>query len=352
VGAFPDRGSIMREFLLTGLVMSLLVAGQGAAPNDPARTLSETFQFSPEQVAQAAAGQPIAKLMQSSARDELAVAGALRLDGDSRRLVAWVRDIAAFRKAAELGHATVVQPPISEATFAGFTADPRDVSALQACTKGSCDIRLSESALQQLQTSVHWDGPQAATEATKFLRQILAGYLQAYLSGGDAALGMYHNRKEPRAAADDFRALLAGATNLKLMVPELAEYLEKYPNAKLTNVDQVFYWTMVTDAADPIVSLHHLVLYPRAEGQVLIADKTIYASRSIDAAALVLAMQTAADGHGFYVMGAARIKSAKLSGVAARVLRSRIEKESLEGVQTYLGWIRDSLALAPAAPHP
>ena len=339
----------MREAWLTGLAVSFLIVAQGAAPSDPARTLTETFHFTPDQAAQAASGQPVSRLMQSAARDELAVTGAIRLDGDRRRLVAWVRDIAAFRKAAELGHATVVQAPISEASFAGFTADPRDVSALQACTKGSCDIRLSESALQQLQTLVHWDNPQGATEATKFLRQTLAGYLQAYLSGGDAALGTYQNRKEPRAAADDFRELLAGATSLKLMVPDLAQYLEKYPNAKLAGVDQLFYWTMVTDSADPIFSLHHLVLYPRSETQVLIADKTIYASRSIEAGALVLSMQPAADGRGFYLIGGARIKSSKLSGVAARVLRSRIEKEMLEGVQVYLGWIRDSLALAPGA---
>jgi hypothetical protein len=90
------------------------------------------------------------------------------------------------------------------------------------------------------------------------------------------------------------------------------------------------------------------VLYPRSNGEVLIADKTIYASRSIDAGALVLSMQPAADGAGFYLIGAARIKSSKLSGVAARVLRSRIEKETVAGIQVYLAWIRDSLALAPA----
>ena len=63
----------------------------------------------------------------------------------------------------------------------------------------------------------------------------------------------------------------------------------------------------MTDSADPIFSLHHLVLYPRSETQVLIADNTIYASRSIEAGALVLSMQPAADGRGFYRSGGARI---------------------------------------------
>src|SRR6185369_13855743 len=152
-------------------------------------------------------------------------------------------------------------------------------------------------------------------------------------------------QKEPRAAADDFRTLLGGATNLKILVPELSEYLEKFPQATLKGADQLLYWTAVNDGADPVFTLHHLVVYPKNANEILIADKTIYSSRSFEAAALVLSVQASTDGRGFYAIGAARVKSSKLSGLAARVLRSRIEKETLEGIKVYLGWIRDSLAM-------
>jgi hypothetical protein len=174
---------------------------------------------------------------------------------------------------------------------------------------------------------------------------MLADYAKAYTSGGDSALGTYHNQKEPRAAADDFRTLLAGATNLKILAPELSDYLEKFPQATLKGVDQLLYWTAVNDGADPVFTVHHLVVYPKSTGEILIADKTIYSSRSFEAAALVLSVQGSNDGRGFYAIGAARVKSSKLSGLAARVLRSRIEKETLEGIKVYLGWMRDSLAL-------
>ena len=327
------------------VALSFALAGQATAPADPSQILAERFQFTPAEVAQAAQGQPIAKLLDGSARDELAVVGSLRIDGDMHRLVNWVRDIASFRKAAELGHATVISEPVTEAAFAGFVPDPRDLAALRTCRVAACDIRVSERAIQQFQQNVRWDDPQAGEQAAHVLRQMLADYAKAYITGGDRALGTYHNQKEPRAAADDFRTLLAGATNLKILAPELADYLEKFPQATLKGVDQRLYWTAVNDGADPVFTIHHLVVYAKSAREILIADKTIYSSRSFEAAALVLSVQASSDGRGFYATGAARVKSSKLSGIAARVLRSRIEKETLEGIKVYLGWIRDSLAL-------
>jgi hypothetical protein len=335
----------MRSLWAAIVGVAFALPGQATAPADPSQILTQRFQFTSAEVAQAADGQPVAKLLSGNARDELAVVGALRIDGDMHRLVNWVRDIASFRKAAELAHATVIAQPATEAAFGAFVPDPRDLTALRACRVAACDIRLSESAIQQLQQTVRWDDPQAGEQAARVLRQMLADYAKAYSTGGDQALGTYHNQKEPRQASDDFRTLLAGATNLKILVPELSEYLEKFPQATLKGADQLLYWTAVNDGADPVFTLHHLVVYPKSASEILIADKTIYSSRSFEAAALVLSIQASSDGRGFYAIGAARVKSSKLSGLAARVLRSRIEKETLEGIKVYLGWMRDSLAL-------
>ena len=324
----------MRAFATTIVAIGFGLASQTTAPADPVQILSERFQFTSGELMQSSQGQPVAKLLSVKARDELGIVGALRLDGDMHRLVNWVRDIASFRKAAELGHATVVTPAASEAAFASFVPDPRDLATLRTCRASACDIRLSESALQKVQ-NISWNSPDASEQTARVLREMLNNYARAYLAGGDEALG----------AADDFRSLLAGATNLKVLVPELAAYLEKFPQRTLPGIDQLLYWTAVNDGQDPIFTLHHLVVFPRSPAEILIADKTIYSSRSFEAAALVLSVQAAADGRGYYVIGAGRLRSSKLSGMAARVLRSRIEKEAVEGLKTYLGWIRDSLAL-------
>ncbi len=327
------------------MTLDTAAATQGTALPDATRTLTDRFQFTAAEVAQVDQAQPVAKLLSTSGRDELAVVGAIRIDGDMQRLVHWVRDIAAFRTAAELAHATVVPQPVTDAAFAGFVPDARDLAALRACRVGACDLRLSQRALQAIE-AVRWDDAQSSQQAAQVLRQMLADYARAYLTGGDAALGTYHDQKAPRVAADDFRTLLAGAANLKLLVPELTQYLEHFPQASLQGADQLLYWTTVSEGSNPVFTLHQLVVYPKSQAEILIADKTIYASRSIDAAALVLSVQSAPAGRAFYVTGAARVKSAKLTGMTARVLRSRLEKETLEAVRVYLAWIRDSLALA------
>ena len=79
-------------------------------------------------------------------------------------------------------------------------------------------------------------------------------------------------------------------------------------------------------------------------GDVIIADKTFYASRYFDVAALVLSMRDTPDGKGYYLIVGSRAKSSKLSGVAGRVLRGQVERAAVETVTMYLGWVRDSLA--------
>ena len=78
-------------------------------------------------------------------------------------------------------------------------------------------------------------------------------------------------------------------------------------------------------------------------GDVLIADKTIYASRYFDVAALVLSMQETLDGRGYYLIAASRARSSKLTGVGGRVLRGQVERSAVSTVKMYLEWVRDSL---------
>ena len=302
------------------------------APSDPERLLADKFQFSPADVAQARSGQPVAKMIAARARDELAVVGAVRLDGDKKRLVEWIRNIAEFRHAAELGLTRALASPPAIESFTNLALDAKDLAALQNCRPGRCDLRLSGAAMTQLQSAVRWDAPDAAAQANAVVGRMLVEYAQTYLRGGDAALG------------NDFGDLLRGATTLYEVAPELAGYLERFPASALPGVDQRLYWTSLSEGSESIISLHHLVVYRRPSGDVMIADKTIYASRYFDVAALVLSMQETTDGRAYYLIAGSRARSSKLSGLTGRVLRGQIEKSALSTVKMYLEWLRDSLA--------
>jgi hypothetical protein len=294
--------------------------------------LSERFQFSAEDVSLARSGQAVAKMIAVDARDELAVVGALRLDGDKKRLVDWIRNIQEFRHAAELGLTRAIGSPPAVEAFADLALDANDLAALQACRPGRCDLRVSDDAIARFQSAVPWGATDAAARANAEAARMLVGYAQAYLRGGDAAIG------------NDFGPLLRGATTLYDLAPEFAAYLEKFPASTLAGVDQRLYWTNMMEGSESIISLHHQVVYRRPSGDVIIADKAIYASRYFDVAALVLSMQDTADGKGFYLIAGSRARSSKLTGLTGRVLRGQVERSATSTVKMYLEWVRDSLA--------
>jgi hypothetical protein len=305
-------------------------ASMQTAPTDPERTLTERFQFSAEDVRQARSGQPVAKMIAARGGDELAVVGALRLDGDKKRLVDWVRNIEHFRHAAELGVTRAIESPPAE-SFAELSLAAKDLAALQACRPGRCDLRVPDELMAKFQSSVAWGTPEAPAKADALFAGMLTEYAASYLHGGDAAAG------------NDFGDLLRGATTLYELAPEFAAYLQKFPDSKLAGVDQRLYWTNLTDSWGSIISLHHLVVYRRPSGDVIIADKTLYASRYFDVAALVLSMHETPDGKGYYLIAGSRAKSSRLTGVSGRVLRGQVERAAAATVKMYLGWLRDSL---------
>jgi hypothetical protein len=328
------RGYLSSLAAAITLIVAQITPGQGAmqTPVDPERILIERFKFSAAEVDQGRAGQPVAKMIAGSARDELAVVGALRLDGDKKRLVDWVRKIERFRHDAELGLTRGIESPPAARAFADLVLDAKDLAALQACRPGRCDLRVPDELIAKLQSAVAWGTPEAAAQANAIVSAMLTDYAAAYMHGGDAAV------------FNDFGTLLRGATTLYQLAPEFADYLEKFPSRTLAGVDQRLYWTYLNDSSGSLISLHHLVVHQRPSGDVIIADKTFYASRYFDVAALVLSMQDTPDGKGYYLIAGSRVRSSKLTGVGGRVLRGQIERTAAATVRMDLEWLRDSLA--------
>ena len=303
-----------------------------APPQDPERTLTERFGFSAEEVSQARSGQPIAKMIPGRDRNELAMAGALRLDGDKQRFIDWVRNIEHFRHAAELGVTRAIGSPSTAQSFAELVLDAKDLASLQACRPGRCDLRLPDEVMAKFQSAVPWGTPEASVKANALFAGMLTDYVAAYLHGGDSAV---HN---------DFGDILRSATTLYQLAPEFADYLQKFPASKLDGVEHRLYWTNLAQDPASIVSLHHLAVYRRPSGDVFIADKTFYASRFFDVGALVLSMQDTPDGKGYYLVAGSRARSSLLTGVGGRVARGQVERTAVATVKMYLVWLRDSLA--------
>lgn len=309
---------------------------------DAERVLADRFGFSTTEIEQVRAGQTLVKNLPSP-ESELAVGGVVRIPDDKDRLVRWIRDIEGFRKAADLGIARKLSSPPAINDFGDLALDSGELDALQKCQPGNCGLRLGDRAIARFQ-ELDWSAGDVGRRANLLARQLMLAYAEAYLRGGDEALGAVHDERQPRSLADGFRALIQSATNLRAMTPALATYLERYPKAQLAGVEEFLYWAKGGLGPDASIMLHHLVIHRDGTGGIYVADKQLYASRYVDTGLLMLWLAPPADGKGYYLLAGMRARSMMLEGFAARLLRGRIEETSRSDTEIYLDWIRKSLA--------
>jgi len=223
-------------------VAALQIIGAQVRTIDPERLLADRFGFTPDEVSRARGGQAVAKLLPRNDANDVGVLAAVRINGQATRLANWLRDVANFRKAAELGvsHRLSAQPQIGD--FADLSLDADELAALRDCRPGRCDLLIGDKAIASFQADVDWTSPDAGRRANLTLRQLLLGYADAYLKGGDQALGAVHDEKNPRVRVDEFHQVLWQSKELYDIAPPLTAYLEQFPNARPPAADQFLYW--------------------------------------------------------------------------------------------------------------
>jgi hypothetical protein len=338
------RKMLFRGLVVAGVAMALQDGAAQVRAIDAERLLATRFGFTAAEVAQVRGGTAVAKLLPSPDAGEIGVLAAVRIDAQAERLTYWFKDIAAFRKAAELGLSHRLGDPPGIGDFADLALDAAELSALRACRPGDCDLQLGDTAIRRFQTEVDWSAADAGRRANLLMRELMLGYAQAYIAGGNQALGVAHNEKSPRVLAEEFRLLMSHSKGLYDLVPALATFLEGAPSARLADSEHFLYWAKGGAGPDASISLHQLVFYHPAGGDVFVVDKQLYASRYIDAAATVVSLAAPPDGKGFYAIVSARARTPALKGVGARMLRGKVEKATRETAAMYLNWIRASLS--------
>ena len=330
--------------LLLALVQFAPLGGQ-VRKLEAERLLAERFRFTSAEIAQARAGQAFTKLLATREATEVGVGGAVHIAGTPDRLVYWLKDIAAFRKAAEVGLSKKLSSPPQPGDFAELTLNAEDLAALPSCRPGKCDLRLGDATMTRFESEIDWAAPDAGRRANALTQQLMLKLAQAYLQGGDAALGTTHNESTPRISVDEFHALLYQSTAVYELAPAFAAYLERFPNASLPNAEQFLYWANGGAGPDASISLHQVVISSPPGGDVMIADKQLYASRYTDAMLTIITLMPDKDGRGYYMLVGARARSTLLGGVMARTLRGRVEASALDTARMYLDWLQQSLSM-------
>jgi hypothetical protein len=332
-------------FVVGAWVLTIVAPHAQVRAIDAERMLGERFGFTTQEVARARAGDAVAKTMNTNDAVDLAVIAAVKVNSTPDRLAYWFNDIASFRKAAQLGMSRRISDAPQSSDFADLSLGAEELAAIKGCRPGKCDLLLGDKAMARFQANVNWSAPDSETRANEVLRQLLTEYVQAYLKGGDQALGILHNEKNPKALADEFHQALWQAKTLYDVAPNLAAYLEGFPSVKLAGARSFLYWAKSALGPDASISLHQLVIYDAPGGDVFVTDKQLYASRYVDSMVTVVLLASAPDGKGFYLIVGARARSSMLGSLGARVMRGKVEQAVAEQTQTYVAWIRSCLAL-------
>lgn len=331
-------------FLLLTAATSIL-AGQPAATAGVEQILAQRLGSSAADVQRFTSGQAVVYDVPATADNEVAAVGAIRAKGDLRRILAWLKDIAAFMKASGTENVGAIASPATAAEFARLNIDTVDFSDLKSCKPGDCEIRMPPQFLKRFQSEVAWNTPDAQSQAATLARTLIAEYVAAYQKGGDAALGAFHDPANPKTQQAEFQDMLRRSTKAWEFSQPFASYLETFPANAPSGTESRFYWTRDAISRKPTLTLHHVVLQEMPGGRLLVADKQFYATRQIDAGLMIAFGVPNADNTSFDLVVSVKVRASAIRGVTGKLFRGRVEKEVREALTTYLEWIKGSAAL-------
>lgn len=292
------------------MVLSVVVlAGE---ENDPPRDLygflKKYIRFSDKEFAEMKEREVVVKLIDSDVEREVAAFGIMRVNISMEKFVSYLTDHRFLIEASTALQSGEFSSPPTVADIQDLTLDPGDLKAIKKCKIGDCDIKLSVKAIERLHSEIDWSAPDHETQALKLLREMVVGYVQSYLSGGNAAMAVYHDQKYPLPLVEEFHDLLRESPYLYVYQPQFHEYLENYPAIELQGVDDFIYWAKEDFGAKrQVITLNHTIVYHPLErkiADVLIASKQLYASHYFEASFSITALAVDPEDRapGFYLI--------------------------------------------------
>lgn len=361
--AVAARG-LRSRWLIAGAVCVVLVgprvngqvAEQGTRPE--LELYLATLGLGPAQLAAAANGQAIVRLLKSDDNRDVSVSGVIAVRAPRDAVVTHALEGRAFMSAAASRSGVFSHPPtaadVREAAF-----DNSEYKGLRKCRRADCDFKLTAAAMQSFMTGVEWSTPNAKSQADDRLRTDLVQLLTDYELRGNEAMLTYDDARAPARTADVFTALLAQSSQLSGYAPALFRYLETYPADPPSAVRDVLYWADERlPHMRPTLTVNHVVAYAPPTGPAFVVRKQIYATHYFEGALQVMVV---VDGGALaappsaapmtYLLTVRRFRFDALPGGILNV-RGRVRSQLLDATRQDLIRTRaelESLAAADAA---
>lgn len=328
----------------TGLAILALALGTGIAaqsgndalPRQLDSYVSTVVKLTPPARAQLLAGQPVTRLLDTDPSREVAVFGAVWVNAPAAQYIAAVRNIEQFETGENFRITKRIGSPPRAEDFAQMDLPDDDVVDLRRCRVGSCELKLSESALTRVRKEVDWSKPSARADAEALARRLALDYVNGYLEGGNARLAAYRDSSRPTFVGEEFRSMVDRMPSLSEYLPDLKRYLLEFPKATLPNADSFLYWQEAKFGLKPTIRISHLVITQQPT-HVAVASKMLYASHYFwTALELRVLVPDPSRGPGFWFVSVNRSRSDGLSGFVGALIRGKVRGEAEKGMQAAL----------------
>lgn len=308
--------------------------------------------FSDTDIAALDKGELITKLPKVTDQREVTVFASVRVNARPEQLAMQFRDIVRWKKGDSVPEIGKFNDRPLIADLAGLSIEPEDIKVLKKCKPGSCDIKLSAVSMDRLVKGTNWAADNYQGQAENLFKQMLIDYLGTYKTGGNRYLVNYADQKQTLKLPDDFSALLKESNYVTDYAPELANYIDKFPNAQLPGSEDFVYWSKEKFGIQPVLSMTHVTIYPRRRGntsEVLIASKQLYATHYFESSLAFTMMLPREGGDGSYLLYLNRSRSDTLRGFFSGITRLFISGHVRDGAAKSLQLARDRLEAGQAA---
>ena len=226
--------------------IAICIAALASAQSQPQTAkdfLRKYLGFTDADIAALDKGQLITKLPKVSDQREVAAFAAVRVNALPEQLSKQFHDIVTWKKGESVPQIGKYSEKPVIADLAGLTIEPDDIKVLKKCKPGSCDIKLSAVSMDRLVKGTNWASENYQGQAENLFKQMLVDYVGTYVMGGNRYLVHYDDQKQTLKLPEDFSALLKESNYVTDYAPELANYIDKFPNAQLPGSQDFVYWS-------------------------------------------------------------------------------------------------------------
>ena len=186
-------------------------------------------------------------------------------------------------------------------------------------------------------------------QVNQFVRKAALQFLLGYERGGNQALGVYNDKRNPTVVPEQFAYMLSYSQALPERLPDFYQYLLTYPNGKPVNVEDMFYWARVKFGLKPTLRIVHVVTMrgkPTDELAYAVAEKQLYSSHYFETALdLSFCIRGSDDPKqpGFYLIMAMGSEQAGLTGMKGSIVRKAAVGRSVSNLRNALTSIKNTL---------